>query len=518
MANAHHLDLLQVLLQFCRPKVGWLAVLFAVLVALDLVAAAPQAQAKLLDQTAPSLLQSSLQSPLQSSLRPSIDIKPKLTLVEAVQSARRKYPSLQRRGYDTLKAKAEISVARTEYLPRMDLLYQELRATNNVTAGTILPQFLNVIPIQSGPPTNNSSFASKFGSNAGLNFSWELIDFGRRAANVNLARSGVSQTTAQQKLTELDVSFRAAHCYLRLLAAQQLIQARQATLERMLQWALVVHTLCDKGLRPGVDAYRADAEVSMARIALIDAKRQADLDQQDLAEAIGDAGSSVEVSGAPFVSRRNEVTAIRADMRELENHPLARLRVADVNVSRSRLHLLDRTWYPHLWFESGIWGRGSGTSRFISPIAGGVIPKTANWAVGFTLQFPVMQYFKVRADKELEQALVAAKQSAVDLAMQELIREDARAQILLSRAQETASETPVLVTAARENEIKAKERYRVGLTNVIEVAEAEQILARAESENAVAQINVWQAQLATAYAHGDLTPFLKLAALAEASH
>jgi hypothetical protein len=58
----------------------------------------------------------------------------------------------------------------------------------------------------------------------------------------------------------------------------------------------------------------------------------------------------------------------------------------------------------------------------------------------------------------------------------------------------------------------------VGLTNVIEVAEAEQILARAESENAVAQINVWQAQLATAYAHGDLTPFLKLAALAEASN
>lgn len=184
MANAHHLDLLQVLLQIGRLKVGWLALLLAIFSALGLVPATSQVQAQPLDKPeAPSALQSSL----QSSLRPSIDIKPKLTLVEAVQTARRKYPSLQRRGYDTLKAKAEISVARTEYLPRMDMLYQELRTTNNVTAGTILPQFLNVIPIQSGAPANNSSFASKFGSNAGLNFSWELIDFGRRAANVNLA-------------------------------------------------------------------------------------------------------------------------------------------------------------------------------------------------------------------------------------------------------------------------------------------------------------------------------------------
>jgi outer membrane protein TolC len=77
--------------------------------------------------------------------------------------------------------------------------------------------------------------------------------------------------------------------------------------------------------------------------------------------------------------------------------------------------------------------------------------------------------------------------------MQELIREDKKAKIMLSRAEEIADETPVLLVAARENEIKAKERYRVGLTNVIEVAEAERILARAQAQRHVeAQLKVWQ--------------------------
>ncbi|MBK9205521.1 MAG: TolC family protein [Candidatus Obscuribacter sp.] len=99
--------------------------------------------------------------------------------------------------------------------------------------------------------------------------------------------------------------------------------------------------------------------------------------------------------------------------------------------------------------------------------------------------------------------------------MQELIKEDRKAKIMLSRAEEIADETPTLLIAARENEIKAKERYRVGLTNVIEVAEAERILARAQAQDIEAQLKVWQALLAISYAHGDIQPFLKLVAAAE---
>ena len=452
-------------------------------------------------------------------LRPKIELNEpsvRMTLLNAVETANKKYPSIARANQETHKLKGEISVARTQYLPRMDMLFQELRASQNVTAGTILPQYLNVIPIQSGAPATNSSFNSIFGSNAGLNFSWELVDFGRRAANVKLAKQSLTKSTAELRLTELDVTTRSALLYLKLLLIQQQILVCQATLDRMSDWSLVVHTLCDKGLKPGVDAARADAEVSLAKIALIQAKRDADLAQQDLAEAIGMAGALIQPVAEPLISRPKFTALTMPDApANLAKHPLAVLKMADVDVAKSRLNLLDHSWYPHLWLESAIWGRGSGDGRFIKPIASGIIPKTANWTVGFTFQFPVMEYFKIKAQKITERSSIEAQRSNYDLAMQELIREDKKAKILLSRAEEIADETPVLLVAAKENEIKARERYRVGLTNVMEVAEAERILAKAQAENVEAQIKVWQSVLAIAYAHGDIQPFLKLVAAAE---
>jgi outer membrane protein len=44
---------------------------------------------------------------------------------------------------------------------------------------------------------------------------------------------------------------------------------------------------------------------------------------------------------------------------------------------------------------------------------------------------------------------------------------------------------------------------------VVEVSEAQRLLAQAEADDAVARLGVWRALLATAQAHGDLTPFLE---------
>ncbi len=448
-------------------------------------------------------------SPAQTTL--------KLSLSESVDIASKRFPSISRARMETRTASHDISIAKTEYLPRMDLLFQELRATQNVTAGTILPQFLNVIPIQSGQAQNSSSFSSIFGSNAGLNFSWELIDFGRRAANVKLFKQNMNKASAQERLTELDVAFNAASNYLMVLMAEQQILACRATLERMKDWSLVVHTLCDKGLKPGIDADRADAEVSLAKIALIRARREAELVNQDLSESIGMAGTVVNTADSPLVVRPQvKDYQVSANLESLERHPMAILRKSDVEVARARMHLLERTWYPHLWYESAIWGRGSGDRDFVKPLADGILPKTANWGVGFTLQFPVMQYYKVKAEKSAQRSTIMARQANYDVAMQALIKEDAKAKVLLARAEEMADETPTLVRAAKDNQVKAKERYRVGLTNVIEVADAERTLAKAEVENADAQLRVWQALLAIAYAHGDLKPFLNLVSLVEA--
>ena len=53
---------------------------------------------------------------------------------------------------------AGIDLAETAYLPRVDFIWQEIRATRNNISGTTFPQ--GVIPAISGPVGRSRSWAS----------------------------------------------------------------------------------------------------------------------------------------------------------------------------------------------------------------------------------------------------------------------------------------------------------------------------------------------------------------------
>jgi outer membrane protein len=200
---------------------------------------------------------------------------------------------------------------------------------------------------------------------------------------------------------------------------------------------------------------------------------------------------------------------------DLTSHPLALYKEAAVQRWAAKIHLIDRTWYPHLWFNGSMYGRGSGITGESRPVAGGILPQAGNYMIGVTLAFPVMEYFPLKAERKAAVNNELAERADLELAMQILERKDARARIELAEARRIARETPVLVQAARENEIKVVERYRTGLTNMVALAEAERVLAKAEVEDALAQIEVWRSVLALSYVQGDLKPFLSLVAIAE---
>lgn len=434
------------------------------------------------------------------------------TLGQAVSTALRNFPSIKAARFKLTAAQADVTLAKTAYLPNLDLMMQEMVGSNNVIAGTILPQTIDVIPIQSGQERRGSSFSGRLMSNHGANFNWLLFDFGLRRANVQLARAQTRVEQADLRLTELDVAFAAADAYLTTVEAEQTIRAAQATLDRMKAAAMVVHTLVDTGLRPGVDAARADYEVSQAKIGLIQAERTTELARVELAERMGIAGTYVGIVADPLVrhppNRRFSAT-------DFDAHPLAILRASIVRREAAKVNSIDREWYPHIWLNSAVWGRGSGFGGGGNKTLGGILPQAGNFAVGLTASFPVLDIFEIKARRRRALCLERAEKANFDLAIQILEQKDARARVLLTEAKRIADETPVLVKAAQENQIKTLERYKVGLTNIVAVAEAERLLARAEVENAIAQVEVWRAILAMGYVQGDLRPFLSLVAAAE---
>jgi hypothetical protein len=73
-----------------------------------------------------------------------------------------------------------------------------------------------------------------------------------------------------------------------------------------------------------------------------------------------------------------------------------------------------------------------------------------------------------------------------------------------------SQQTPVVLAAARASETQSRARYDASLATLVEVAEAEGLLAQAEMNDAVARLNVWRSLFGVAYAQGDWQPFLNV--------
>src|SRR5438105_273739 len=97
-------------------------------------------------------------------------LSPPVSLNGAVELALSNYPAIRAAQAQAAAARAGIALARTAYLPRTDLLWQENRATRNNVFGLLLPQ--SVIPSISGPVLGTKSFDSAWGSAGGFLFSW----------------------------------------------------------------------------------------------------------------------------------------------------------------------------------------------------------------------------------------------------------------------------------------------------------------------------------------------------------
>src|SRR3954449_13562942 len=112
------------------------------------------------------------------------------TLDQALQFALEHYPSVRAALEQISAVTANVSVAISASLPRLDSLWQTNRATANNVFGQLLPQ--SVLPSISGPVLPSASGQSVWGSAVGGLLSWEPADFGLRSAVVREAEAGVA--------------------------------------------------------------------------------------------------------------------------------------------------------------------------------------------------------------------------------------------------------------------------------------------------------------------------------------
>lgn len=418
----------------------------------------------------------------------------------AVGLALENYPQIRESQARARAAQAGIDLARTAYLPRLDFLFQQNRATRNNVWGLLLPQ--SIIPIVSGPVQPSGS-DGLWSAAAGFLLTWEPVDFGQRRAQIGLAEAERIRASAQTELTRLDVASRAADAVLAVVAAEQAVTAAEANVKRLEVFAQAVQVLVDNQLRPGADASRAIAELAEGRNGLIRAREVQALAQAGLAEAIGLAGTQVSI--AP--GRLLELPAPPAKPTPaVEGHPAAVADSALMKVARSRERVLARSYFPRINLVSTVSDRGISDSLLTDRL-----PETSvsNWAAGVSVTFLSLDFFALRARRRVETEIVQAEEARYERTLLELRAEEQAARARLDAARQVADNAPQQRKAAADTELQARARYEAGLTSIIEVAEAQRLLVRAEVEDALARVSVWRALLALAVVGGDIEPVLR---------
>jgi outer membrane protein TolC len=431
-----------------------------------------------------------------------------LTLEQAIQYGIEHYPVVRAAVEQVNASAAGVDVVRSAYLPRLDALWQSNRATANNLVGQVLPQ--SVIPALTGPVLASSSSQSVWGSAAAGLLSWEPFDFGLRHAGVANAQAALAQAKAGETLTRLDVQNAVAAAYLASVAAERAVAAAQADLGRRNVLVQSVRTLVDNQLRPGADQSRVEAERAAAQTRVIQARQAQAVAHVTLMRVLGLTSGMVTLVADPLLSR---IPADDMAPASVAAHPLAQVRQASVDQARAQEEVLARTDRPRVLLQSSAFARGSGAgpSGVFEGGIDGLGLDRANWAAGVQILVPnVFDFASLRARKAAASAFERSSAALYDEALLTITTQQWTAAVVLEAARAIAANTPIQRAAAQQSEMQARARYDAGLATVLEVADAQNLLAQAEVQDQLARVDVWRALLAAAVAQGDLSPFLSI--------
>ncbi|HUY80284.1 MAG TPA: TolC family protein [Acidobacteriaceae bacterium] len=431
------------------------------------------------------------------------------TVEQAVDYALANYPAVRAALEQYNAARAGVGLARTNYLPRLDGVWQGDRGSRESVLGVMLPQSPNILTGTQGGVTPHANRPFWTGG-AGFLLSWEPYDFGYRRSQVRSAQATESRMQAQVELTRLGVATAVAEASLAVLANEQRVSASLADVNRREVFDKSVHALVDAHIRPGADASRSDAELAAARTRLIEAQQNSQVAGITLAQVLGLAGATVQIKAGPFLQLPPDENWAKTQLAE---HPAALAQQRRVAEAKARISVLNHSYYPHFTTEGLISARGSGETSTgeVKPGLNGLGFDVYNWEAGLTAQMDLTSIFSIREHKKVEVANRRREEAVYTETMQTLTSQQRIAMADLDGARRVAQNTPTELAASRESESQALARFHAGLGTIVDVAEAQSLLAQAEMDDSLARLRIWRALAGLASAKGDLTPFLTTA-------
>jgi outer membrane protein len=434
-----------------------------------------------------------------------------LTITQVVRDAQQNYPAIHVSEQELNAAVANITLAKTSYLPRLDGIVEINRATRNNVFGTLLPQ--STLPSMSGPVIGTNNSGSVWGSAAGLLINWQPFDFGLRHARVESAAAARDRANAFVQRSQLEIASAAADAFLTVLAAGQAQNAAQVAVDNWETLRKSIHALTSAELRPGADESRIEAEKAEANTQLALAIEAVEMGQATLSKFLSKPDDITKPLNSIHLLGEVPLGVEDDGVFHPENTPAMSEQHAAVSQSASELRATDRSWVPQFNLEAAGYGRGTGAETNGQRLRGanGLAPTVGNYALGVNVTFGFLDFASIHAREASQAATLKAERSRETLVGRQLQEQYALARAALRAMRSIAKNTPIQAAAAHTALAQATARYKAGLSSIDDVAQAQRLVVQAEMDDSIARLNVWRAFLQLQSVRGDLQPFLEAA-------
>ncbi len=435
-----------------------------------------------------------------------------LLLSEAVRNGLAHYQGIHAKVNYLGASTALVQNAKNEYLPNVIASLQNNYGTVNGQFGPSSPYGAPGVS-SSGPVLGSQSWNAGFGGLYVLNSNWEFFTFGRVHAKIQLAQSQVKRDSADLQQEQFVHSIRISGAYLNLLIAQRLVQNAQSNLDRTLYVQHVVSARTLNGLNAGVDSSIANAEVSAAKLQLIESTNNEQQLANQLAQLLNTAPTGF-ILDTVFLAKIPD--SIQTSFPVAQN-PQVQFYRARIDQSMSTADYIRKSIRPGLNLF-GIWqSRGSGFSYNYSPLGtgysknyfDGINPVRSNYVAGVSIAFNLLSPAKIRQQVMAQNFLTAAYQDEYNLVSTQLQDQLVLSDQRIANSLQSIKEVPLEYKAAADAYLQKSVLYKNGLTNIVDLQQALYALNRAETDLGVAYINIWQALLLKAAASGDFDLFMK---------
>ncbi|MGA3295531.1 MAG: TolC family protein [Candidatus Acidiferrales bacterium] len=391
-----------------------------------------------------------------------------LTLQEAERLAIQNHPQIQAATDLASAAKAQVTQERSAYYPTAYGSVTGADAENNsrITAGAL----------------NNPIIYERYAN--GVTVSQLVTDFGRTHELVKSSSLHAQATQENVVTTRADVLLRVDDAYFSVLKSQAVLTVAQETVKDRQLVADQVGELAKNKIKSGLDVSFANVDLAQAQLLLVQTQNDLEASYAELSAALGYADTRTfqladePIPPAPPVSFPDLLQQALKDRPELISLHL------DADSAHSYATAERDLWFPTV--------SAAGAAGLTPYGADQLSPRYA--AAGFNVNIPIFNGHLFGALRSEANSRARAEDDYLRDLQDQVARDVRRAWLDANSAFQRIALTDQLLKQATDALDLAQARYKLGLSSIIELSQAQLNLTQAELQSASAKYD-YEAQI-----------------------